>query len=356
MPVHARDGDVVGVIYFCMRSSPHHEEQRWQLAFSLIAAMIVASAAAGLAGMWGSRAIARPIQRLVKATEALARSDFHHRITTDGPGELHDLAKSFNLMADNLESTIASLTEAKEKAERSEASRRQFLADVSHNLRTPLAAVLGWTEALIDGLTSPDEQPLQLANIRQQTLYVSQNVQRLLDWSRWEDRPPQLVYEEFPISEPLMDVVQTLEEAAQSRDIELDLMGLQDSMGVRGDRTRVRELFQLLLENAVHHNPPGIRIVVTFKRVASRLSISVCDNGSGLPDELKRDLQSRVGGGLGLAIAARLAAAHGDSLRLEPVVGSGTCLTFTLETCENCPTAVPEYVSDEDSEPGSAPT
>ena len=334
------EGPLVG--YVRLNFHANDGQQGRFLLLLLLLSALVASLTAFLAGLVGSRAIARPVKSLVVATQALAQSDFRHRISASGPGEFVQLAESFNAMADNLERTIVSLREAKdradlakEKAERSEASRRQFLADVSHNLRTPLAAILGWSEALLDGLT-PGEETLHLRNIRQETYYVSQNVQRLLDWSRWEEAPPQLLMETFPVSEPLMDCVQTLEELAQSRSVNLKLSGLEDEPQVRGDRHKVRELFQLLLENAVQHNQPGTEIEVTFAACPDRrIQVTVGDNGQGLPEELRENLESRAGGGLGLAIACRLARAHGDELRLLAPELEGTRLRFTLEEAEH---------------------
>lgn len=306
----------------------NHEDQRWQYAYLMFTSGGVAALVSLTGGMLASRAIARPISQLVEATRALSRSDFHHRIVPQGWDEVRDLADSFNLMADHLEKTVTSLTEAKEKAEGSEASRRQFLADVSHNLRTPLAAVLGWTEALQDGLT-PGEEHIHLRNIRDETMYVARNVQRLTDWSRWEGQAPQLRLEPFPVSEPLMECLQSLEDAAQNKTMTMELVGLEDEPFVRADRIRLRELFQLLLENAIHHNEPGQKLRVEFCRDGGRLRVTVSDSGPGLPDELREDLECRVGGGLGLAIAVRLAAAHGG--RLEVLPGPGTSLSFTLE-------------------------
>ena len=330
MEVWARvDGQQGPVAVIRIVMFPHnHEDQRWQYAYLMLTSGSVAALIALSGGMLASRAIARPISQLVEATRALARSDFHHRITPQGWGELRDLADSFNLMADHLEKTVNSLTKAKEKAEGSEASRRQFLADVSHNLRTPLAAVLGWTEALQDGLT-PGEEHIHLSNIRDETMYVARNVQRLTDWSRWEGQAPQLRLEVFAVSEPLMECLQSLEDAAQKKGMSMELLGLENEPFVRADRIRLRELFQLLLENAIHHNEPGQNLRVEFANEGERLRVTVSDRGPGLPDELREDLECRVGGGLGLAIAVRLAAAHGGQLDLLP--GSGTSLSFTLE-------------------------
>ena len=273
--------------------------------------------------------IAVPVRRLVHATGALAESDFHHRIQVGDQGELSELAVSFNAMATRLEETVNSLREAKERAERSEASRRQFMLEASHNLRTPLSAVQGWTEALLDGLV-PGEESHHLRKIHRETLFVAQTVQRLLDWSRWEDAPPLLTFESFPVSEPLLDCAESLAEAAESKDIKLSFHGLESEPTVLADRHRLREIFQILLENAVHHNPAGTAIDVRFKPGSERSEITVSDDGKGLPEEFQRDLRCRCGGGLGLAIASRLVEAHGGLLQFVP--GSGTRLSFSLAT------------------------
>lgn len=306
----------------------NHDDQRWQYLSTVLTSALAAASVTILAGLLVSRAIASPVSNLVLATQALSRSDFNHRIPVQAGGELRELAKSFNRMADHLEDTVLRLTEAKDKAEQSEASRRQFMADVSHNLRTPLAAMLGWTEALLDGL-APGEEQLHLRHIREQTMFVAQNVQRLTDWARWEGRALELNLAEFAVSEPLMECLQTLEEAAQRKSIQLKLVGLQSEPQVRADRLRLRELFQLLLENAVHHNEPGCNLKVEFAPQEGRLQVTVSDTGPGLPHELHNGLECRVGGGLGLAIACRLARAHGSELQLLP--GPGTRLRFTLE-------------------------
>jgi signal transduction histidine kinase len=303
------------------------DAHRGLLESSVTKAAIFSGLVALLLGIGASSLIAVPVRRLVTATQALAASDFHQGIQVGDQGELSELAVSFNSMARRLEETVNSLREAKERAERSEASRRQFMAEVSHNLRTPLAAVQGWTEALLDDLV-PGEETVHLRKIHRETLFVAQAVQKLLDWSRWEDTPPVLSLETFPISEALLDSADTLAEAAESKNVELRFHGLEQEPLVVADRHRSREIFQLLLENAVHHNAPGTKIDVSFEVREGRVCVEVADSGTGLPEEFRRDLRCRCGGGLGLAIAARLVEAHGGTLTLLP--GPQTRLTFSL--------------------------
>lgn len=303
------------------------DAHRGLLAASVAKATVFACLVALGLGIGASSLIAVPVRRLVTATQALAASDFHQGIQVGHQGELSELAISFNSMAHRLSDTVNSLRDEKERAERSEASRRQFMAEVSHNLRTPLAAVQGWTEALIDGIV-PGEELVHLRKIHRETLFVAQAVQRLLDWSRWEDTPPMLKLETFPISEPLLDSAEALAEAAELKNVELRFHGLEQEPLVVADRYRTREIFQLLLENAVHHNPVGTVIDVSFRAENGRIYASVADSGAGLPAEFRRDLRCRCGGGLGLAITSRLVEAHGGILELDP--GARTCLTFSL--------------------------
>ena len=303
------------------------EAHRGLLQDSLMKAAALSGLVALALGIAASSLIAVPVRRLVKATQALAESDFHTGIQVGDQGELSELAVSFNSMARRLADTVNSLREAKERAERSEASRRQFMAEVSHNLRTPLAAVQGWTEALLDGLV-PGEETVHLSKIHRETLYVARAVQRLLDWSRWEDTPPLLALETFPVSEALLDSAETLAEAAEAKNVELRFHGLEQEPRVSADRHHTREIFQLLLENAVHHNPTGTVIDVSFEARDGRIFVEVADSGAGLPEEFRCDLRCRVGGGLGLAITSRLVEAHGGTLVLLP--GPQTRLSFSL--------------------------
>jgi signal transduction histidine kinase len=224
----------------------------------------------------------------------------------------------------------------KEEAERSEASRRQFLSEVSHNLRTPLAAILGWTEGLLDGLHRGQERSY-LKRIRRETSYVSTTIVRLLDLSRWERARPVLRLEPFLLSQALLETAENLEEAAIERGVELNLALPESPCWVEADRHRVRDLFQILLENVVEHAGQGVRVEVSVHQADGRYVVTVSDNGKGLPESLRdgwkgEPLVAATGrASLGLAIAYRLAQAHDGQLSLSSGPdGVGTLATFSL--------------------------
>ncbi len=301
---------------------------RERSATTLLKASLLAVGVSFAAGLVLSSTIARPVSRLARATEALGQEDFSTRVPVTGRGELAELARLFNRMAERLEESQRSLREQKERAERLERTRREFLADVSHNLKTPLAAIQGWTEALQDGLV-PGEEAATLARIHRQVGFVARTVQRLLDLSRWDSGEVRLHLEELDPAEPLMEAVEAVSPAAADRRSVLELLGVKPGLRVLADRERLRELLQICLENAVYHAGEGARVQVVFE-TGERLRISIIDDGAGIPPERLEELSSRSRQGLGLAIAHKLAAAHGGELELTSTPGEGTRVSFTV--------------------------
>lgn len=286
------------------------------------------------AGLAFTRTLTQPVRSLVTTVRSF---DLSQRIPEGASGELGELARGINEMADRLQESLVTLRREKDRAERAESSRREFLADVSHNLGTPLAAVQGWVTLLVDGIVTDDAERLELLHkIRRELHYVSRTVLQLLDLSRWEGTGPVLRFEEFPLIEPLMEVAESLQDSAEEAGTELQFEGLDPALRVRGDRSRVRELFQIFLENAVEHAGRGALVVVRLEPREGRLHVRLSDDGVGIaPERLARMRQRNQpsggrGSGLGLAIAYKLAEGHGGDLEIRSIPGEGTTVTFTL--------------------------
>lgn len=215
-----------------------------------------------------------------------------------------------------------------------EASRRRFLADVSHNLGTPLAAIQAWLELLERAGSEAERQDL-MDRIRRESWFVSRKVQQLLDLSRWSSAEPELRLEEVGLLDALMEVADALHEPAAEQGTELTFSGVTPELQVVADRSAVREILQILLENAVEHAGPGARVVVSVT-CEERVAVEVRDDGVGIPPEdlpeLTRSFRSdeRHGLSLGLSIAHRLARALGSDLALESEPGRGTTARFSL--------------------------
>lgn len=289
-----------------------------------------------LALMFGvNRRLTKPLYNLVRATERLGETELDYRVTVAGPSEFTNLGQAFNKMAAKLETTLSELTQEKLRVESIERSRREFLADMSHNLGTPLTAIQGWVGSLANPL-APSEQSVILAKIQRQVAFLSRTSTRLLELSRWEHTSPELFWEDFPVAEPLFEAVESIEDEALERQMELRFEGVEHYQ-VRADRSRVRELFQICLENAVKYAGVGTIVEVSMMAQAGLLCITVSDNGCGISAEELPKLTERFrcgsngGNGLGLAIAAQLTQALGGDFKVISALHAGTAVHFQLK-------------------------
>jgi signal transduction histidine kinase len=281
-----------------------------------------------------NRRLTTPLHELARATEYLGKSELDYRVRLKGPKEFSNLARAFNQMAAKLEQTLQDLNNEKQRVESIERSRREFLADMSHNLGTPLSAIQGWIRQL--GQTPPNsEQSALLNKVERQVTFLSRTSSRLLDLSRWEHSSPEIFWQDFPVAEPLFEAVESVEEDALEKNVELRFEQVGHHR-VRADLTRVRELFQIFLENAVRYSGPGTTVEVSTKVTGGQLHLTVRDDGKGIPQEeiprlTERFCSSTSGGnGLGLAIAEQLCRALGGRLRIESTPGVGTTIRFQL--------------------------
>ncbi len=301
----------------------------------LIAAGALATVIAFVLAFGITQSVVRPLQRLAGAAEAIARGNYNQRVTPEGPTEVRRLAASFNSMAHQVKQT--------------QQAQRDFLANVSHDLKTPLTAVSGWSHALLDGTAvSPEEQRQAATVIRDETDRMSRMVSQLLDLARIESGQLELVRQPLDLNAVLRDVAQTSTPAADEAAVvlQLDLAAIPP---VSGDADRLTQVFGNLIDNAIIHSPPGCTIRVTSQTAVAngrprQVQIQVQDNGSGIaPDELPRIFErfyqvdksrqrtaGKQGYGLGLAIVRELVEAHGGSITAASKPGEGTTFSVLL--------------------------
>jgi len=281
-----------------------------------------------------TRALAAPIRKLASVVDRFGREGYGLRTDVKGAAELEDLSESFNRMAEFIETNTNELKEQKEKAERTEALRRQFLSDVSHNLRTPLSAIMGWNDALIEGVA--EDEVLYRNRIRREVLHVTRTVQRLLELSRWERAEPVLKFEDIPLSELLLEVAENLQDSAEQARVTLSFEGLSPHIQIRADRQKARDVFQILLENVVEHAGTDVHVSVKVADAEGSVQVRIEDNGVGLPDTFQSETDMERGASevgracLGLAIASRLVKAHGGDLDLSNGPEGGAVAEFSF--------------------------
>ncbi|MBV8043000.1 two-component system sensor histidine kinase BaeS [Pluralibacter sp.] len=256
-----------------------------------------------------ARGLLAPVKRLVDGTHKLAAGDFSTRVTATDTDELGRLAQDFNQLASTLE--------------RNQQMRRDFMADISHELRTPLAVLRGELEAIQDGVRQ--FTPESVASLQAEVATLTKLVDDLHQLSMSDEGA--LAYQKSPT-----DVVSLLEMAAGAfrerfahRGLTLTLR-LPESATVFGDRDRLMQLFNNLLENSLRYTDAGGQLRVSAEKNASLLTLQFADSAPGVTDEQLAMLCERFyraegsrnrasgGSGLGLAICVNIVAAHGGQL------------------------------------------
>jgi signal transduction histidine kinase len=296
--------------------------------FAFLVAIILAYVIAG--------SVARPLQKMANAAEAIAQGDYDQQLPPQGPEEVQRVAASFNSMA----------TQVKGARQ----AQQDFVANVSHDLKTPLTSIRGWSQALLDGTAvSPTEQQQAASIINKEADRMARMVSQLLDLARIESGQLELAQQPVDLAQVLTDVQQNLHLRAEEQKIHLTLE-TAPVPPVLGDHDRLVQVFTNLVDNALVHTPAGGRIHLQVRPHGEKAVEGIIqDTGSGIPpEELSRIFErfyqvdkartsERRGSGLGLAIVQELVAAHNGRIQARSQVGEGTIFIVRLPT-----TAVPE--------------
>jgi signal transduction histidine kinase len=273
-----------------------------------------------------SRRVTSPIYALAKAARRLGRGDFSQRVRVQGEGEVAALAQAFNSMAADLEYA--------------EQLRRNMVADVAHELRTPLSNIQGYLEAIQDGLVEPDGAAIRSLN--EEASLLSRLVDELQELSLAEAGELKLVYQAEDVANLVKQAIAPWQPQMAAKEVSLSLDLPGDLPLVNIDWQRINEVLHVLLENAVAHTPKGGIISVAARARAKWVEISVSDTGEGIPAEdlphiferFYRVDKSRTratgGSGLGLTIARRLVEAHGGTVTAQSKLGKGSRFSFTI--------------------------
>ena len=279
----------------------------------------------------GLRLLALPLRDLIDAAQRVEAGDLTPRVRQRGPRELRALARAFNSMLDRLL--------------RSERQRRQLLADVTHELRTPVAVLQGNLEGMLDGVYPADAE--HLTPLLEETRMLARLIDDLRTLSLAESGVLVLHREPTDLGVLLGEVAAAFRAQAESAGVELRAEVPDDCPLVEIDPLRLREVLVNLVSNALRHTPRGGEVRISASLDSGRLRLSVADNGTGIaPEDLPHIFErfyktaDSSGSGLGLAIARNLVLAHGGEIAAESAPGAGTTIRITLPLDERTgPTA-----------------
>ena len=294
-------------------------------------AVLVAGLTAGLVGLLLAlllvRQITRPLGSLMRAASQIAGGDLSVRVPVQSHDELGELATTFNQMAGSLETQ--------------EKLRRNLMADVAHELRTPLAGIQGTVEALQDGIFPPTAENLQA--VHEQVMLLNRLVEDLRTLANAEAGQLSLARGPLNLTELCQRQVTAFQSRALAKAVTLTFTDEQQPISLAGDEQRLSQVLNNLLDNALRHTPTGGAIQVQLATVQGAARLAVIDNGEGIPTDALPHLFDRFyradasrnrrtgGSGLGLAIARQIVQAHGGRIWAEsPPAGQPQGSAFIL--------------------------
>ena len=342
-----KGGAVVGYIYAVLESEAYastaemfERDYILRLAVWLVAGSGIVTL---LVGLFAFNLVTRRLRRLSGAIHAFEASDFRQPLEKLGwPGARS--GDEIDQVGRTIEETSRRLSDHIKLLEDEENLRRELVANISHDLRTPLATLQGYIETL--SLKCESLSAEERAHFLDLALKYSGRLRRLIDelfeLAILDTRDAVVEIEPFPLTELIQDVAQKFHFAARDKDIELTIFTAEKVPAVLGDLGLVERLLDNLIDNAIKYTQRGGSVKVTFAPREWSMRVEVADNGPGIPDEDLPQLTRRFyrvdrtrsgepsGVGLGLAIAEKILELHGSRLHVRSALGQGTSFWFDL--------------------------
>lgn len=271
-----------------------------------------------------------PLNRMKKSTLQLAQGDYQAKTGVRQEDEIGELASAIDILSERLEL-------ASHESEHLEQLRRDFIANISHELRTPVTVIRGSLEALCDEvITDPNQVKAYHQQMLNESIFLQHLVNDLLDLTRLQNPDFKIEMEEISLCDLLSDVVRSAQNIARDKDIIIKTEKYQDSSHCTfyGDYVRLRQMFLIILDNAIKFTPPQGNVYVTL----DNNTVNIQDKGIGIyPEDLpyifdrfykSKAVQNKNGTGLGLAIAKQIADRHNIHIKVESQPNEGTQFLF----------------------------
>lgn len=251
--------------------------------------------------------------------------------------EIDELGQQFNAMAEKINKQIHDL-------KRMDGMRREMVANVSHDLRTPLTTMRGYLETLLlkSEELSSDEQKQYLETALRHSQHLAKLVEELFELARLDSCESVVYSEPFSMGELVQDVTQTFLLRAEEKSIRLDTSLNPDAPLIYGDIAMMQRVLENLLENGLRHTPEGGRINVNVNVDSGNVFVQISDTGCGIPEKdvpriferfYQQDVNrtDRNNSGLGLAIVKRILELHGSAIKVSSEINKGTTFSFRMD-------------------------
>jgi signal transduction histidine kinase len=308
---------------------------KYILVITLLYFVLISLAFASIVGVFTTQ----QIHTLHEGVRRLAAGRFGDRVAVQGTDEVADLARAFNDLSVQLGASM-------ERERRLEMERREMIAAVSHDLRTPLAAIRAMVEAINDRVvTDETEVHRYLHLIQRESEHLAGLIEDLFELARIESGNLELRLASVPLPDLVIETVESLRLQAQEKGVDLR-SHCDPSVGPLAlDGPRIQRVLINLIENAVRHTPAGGAVDVALEQSNGHVRLAVADTGEGIPpedqpfvfdrfyrgDKARSHAAGSSGAGLGLAISRGIVEAHHGTIVLESVPGEGTRFVVTLD-------------------------
>ena len=294
--------------------------------------LLFALSASGILSAFLARRFMAPIKKIAASTRELTLGNYQAKTEVYDNNEIGILARETDILAEKLDA-------ASRESKALEQMQKDYIANISHELRTPVTVIRSSLEAVCDGIVSGEK----LREYQEQCLKESISLQRLvndmLELSRLQNK-------DFPIEKAELDLLMALDDAlrairiiAETRKIHLHYSRPESEWCLKGDYGRLRQMFAAALDNAVKYSPNGSLVQIKTWETLDSYRISIKDEGCGIPEEEQQHIFEKFfrskktkekGSGLGLAIMKNIADRHSINLEIQSVYGQGTEVIFTV--------------------------
>lgn len=324
-------GSLAGI--FMCRSLPEIELSLHEMYRSGLVSLLLAFTVSILVSIVTARRMTEPMMEMNKAAKVIASGNFEQRVEIYSEDELGQLAESFNHMAESLQNT--------------ETTRRNFIANISHDLRSPLTSIQGFLTAMLDGTIPKEKQDHYLQIVLEETQRLSRLAEGVVEMSRAQSTKIILEETDFDINELIRENSAILEPQMQEKNISLQVSLAEKVSMVRADRDKISRVIRNLLGNAVKFShPDGVIEVETTLSGKNKILVSVQDHGVGISEEDQKYIfdrfykadatrnQDKTGMGLGLSIVREFLQAHGETIGVKSKEGEGSKFVFSLRLAD----------------------
>lgn len=294
----------------------------------IVMVMLLVSAIATIMIIILSNSIIHPVHEMRDAAKSIANGDFSKELTIYTNDEIGELAESINTMTKELKEL--------------ENMRSSFIANISHDFRSPLTSIKGFLEAMLDGTIPPEMHEKYMNVVLDETNRLTKMTNNILDLTKMENGQDELTMSNFDLNEMIVKLAIGFERRIEEKEIKMDFQFIQEKLYVTADMDRIQRVLYNLIDNALKFTNQKDSITIVTSIAGKKALVSIADTGIGIDEKSLPHVFERFnkgdksrgtdkkGNGLGLAIVKQILLNHGEDIRVTSQKNVGTTFTFTL--------------------------